>query len=120
MRFREGLLAVLLLGLAQALPAAEITYQGQLGKNSGVLTSTCTFGFTLWDLPGSGSPPTGGNQIGGSLFLSNVIVTGGLFTVGLNPPALRSSGLTVPARWLQVRVQWTARGNQTILATRQP
>ncbi|HKC24363.1 MAG TPA: hypothetical protein VKF32_06455 [Thermoanaerobaculia bacterium] len=120
MRFREGLLAVLLLGLAQALPAAEITYQGQLRKNSGVLTSTCTFGFTLWDLPGSGSPPTGGNQIGGSLFLSNVIVTGGLFTVGIDAAAFGASALTGPARWLQVGVQCTGDGSQTILAPRQP
>src|SRR5258706_9058455 len=104
MRFREGLLAVLLLGLAQALPAAEITYQGQLRKNSGVLTSTCTFGFTLWDLPGSGSPPTGGNQIGGSLFLSNRIVTGGPFTVGLDPPPFGASALTRPPPRLPVGV----------------
>ena len=65
--------------LSPAGYAADIgtafTYQGYLEKPAGTpVTATCAFEFSLWDAPGSGSPPTGGTQIGTT---QRVIITDG-------------------------------------------
>ena len=73
-------------------PAAAVgtafTYQGQLQENSSPTAQTsCDFQFKLFDAAGTGSPPTGGTQIGSTLsggLLNAVAVSNGVFTVALD------------------------------------
>jgi hypothetical protein len=61
--------------------------------------------FRLWDAPGTGTPPTGGAQIGDTQVLANVVVTGGVFSVVLNAgDQFSNSAFNGEARWLQVEV----------------
>lgn len=98
------------------------TYQGQLKEAGGSVNGTSDFQFSLWDSAGSGSPPTGGTQVGATQTLNNVMVANGLFTVELNaggefgPAAFNGDG-----RWLQIAVRNPAgSGGVTTLAPRQP
>ncbi len=93
------------------------TYQGQL-KNNGVgVNGTCDLQFSAWDEAGSGTPPTGGNQIGLTQTASAVTVTNGLFTTVIDFGAGAING---DARWLQIAVSCPAGGNAfTTLAPRQ-
>jgi hypothetical protein len=102
---------------AQASLGTAITYQGQLRNTSGPVNDTCDFQFSLWDAPGNGSPPTGGNQIGATQTKSGVSVSSGLFTI----PDLDFGGsaFTGDARWLQVAVKCAGEANYTTLAPRQ-
>ena len=63
--------------------SSTFTYQGQLRQGGSAVNDTCDFQFTLWDAAGSGSPPTGGNQIGNLQSAGGVVVSDGLFTVVL-------------------------------------
>jgi hypothetical protein len=92
-----SILAMLLLALAVGLARAQepqppqgsvgiqaalgtaFTYQGQLKKAGSPISDTCDFQFSLWDAAGSGSPPTGGNQIGSTQ--TGVSVSNGYFTI---------------------------------------
>src|SRR5207302_3513133 len=69
---------------AQTPLGTGFTFQGQLKQNSAPMNGTVNLRFSLWDAPGSGSPPTGGNQVGGTQQLTNVPINNGLFTVTLN------------------------------------
>jgi len=103
------LLAALLMPYARPATAAPFgrafTYQGQLSQSGVPVEGTVILRFSLWDAAGSGSPPTGGNQIGNVQAVANVFVTGGVFSVAVNandefgPQAFNGEG-----RWLQVDV----------------
>jgi hypothetical protein len=98
--------------------STDFTYQGQLAKGGGPVNGACDFQFSLWDAAGSGSPPTGGTQIGSTQTVTNTNVTDGLFTVRLD---FGDSAFTGDARHLQVAVRCPAGSDSyTTLAPRQP
>jgi hypothetical protein len=82
------------------------TYQGQLKGTSGPVNGVCDMRFSLWDAAGSGSPPTGGAQVGVTQTVPAVMVTNDLFTTVLNGGnEFGSNAFTGKARWLQVAVR---------------
>ena len=90
---------------AQTPLGPAFTYQGQLKQNGIAMNGTVNLRFSLWDAAGSGSPPTGGTQVGGIDQITNVPVTNGLFTVTLNDAAqFGGSAFNGQARWLQIEV----------------
>jgi hypothetical protein len=97
------------------------TYQGQLVQNGTPVTGVVTFRFSLWDASGSGSPPTGGNQIGSSTIYSNATVTNGLFSVVLNGGSqFGPNAFDGDERWLQIEVcSDGACSSSTVLSPRQ-
>ena len=96
------------------------TYQGQLKNVGGPVNSVCDMQFSLWDAAGSGSPPTGGAQMGITQTLA-VTVTSGLFTTVLNGGnEFGSNAFTGEARWLQIAVRCPGgSGAYTTLSPRQ-
>jgi hypothetical protein len=126
MKRRDLAVCVVVLAVSVAgarLPAHALgtafTYQGQLEQSGGAASGPCDFQLSLWDAGGSGSPPAGGNQVGGVQTLSGAGVTNGLFTLPLDFGADAFS--TGSDRWLQIAVRCPAGGGpyQT-LAPRQP
>jgi hypothetical protein len=105
----------------QAPLGTGFTYQGQLKTASGPVNGICDLQFSLWDAAGSGSPPTGGAQIGATHTLPAVTVTNGLFTVILNTGSeFGGAAFTGEARWLQVAVRCPAgTGTYATLSPRQ-
>ena len=104
-----SLLALLLAASPGAAAAAPLghgfTYQGQLQQGGVPVTGTVSLAFRLWDAAGSGTPPTGGTQIGDTQWLANVPVTGGVFSVVLNAgDQFGGSAFNGQARWLQVEL----------------
>ena len=98
------------------------TYQGQLVMNGSPVNGTTTLRFSLWDAAGSGSPPTGGNQIGANQIVPNVAVENGLFFVELDAGGqFGPNAFNGDARWLQVEVCTDVScATLTTLAPRQP
>jgi hypothetical protein len=96
-------------------------YQGRLKSAGAPLNATADFQFSLWDAAGSGSPPTGGTQIGGTQAVNNLTVAGGLFTVQLNAGGqFGAAAFNGDARWLQIAVRSPAgSGPFTTLSPRQ-
>jgi hypothetical protein len=92
------------------------TYQGQLQSGGAPVNADCDFQFSLWDAAGSGTPPSGGNQVG-SQAAPNIPVTNGLFAARLD---FGSDAFRGEARWLQTAVRCPAgSGTYTTLAPRQ-
>src|SRR5438552_8843261 len=94
---------------AQTPLGTSFAYQGQLKLSGDAVSATADFQFSLFDAPGSGSPPTGGNQIGATLFFDGgaghaapVTVAGGLFSAQLD---FGSSAFQGDSRWLQIAVR---------------
>ncbi len=108
--------------LAQTALGTGFTYQGQLKQNGAPINGTANLRFSLWDGPGSGSPPAGANQIGAAQPLSGVPLADGLFTVTLNDTGqFGSVAFNGQARWLQIEVCSDAScASTTALAPRQP
>lgn len=116
--------------LSQAAPlGTAFTYQGQLKKSGDRVTDTCSFQFTLWDDPATGTCPVGGNQVGPTLCFAAaptaecpaptgpaVAVAEGLFTVQLDFGVNAFEG---SARWLQMSVQCSDDAGFTALCPRQ-
>lgn len=104
----------------QAPLGTGFTYQGQLKTASGLVNGACNLQFSLWDAAGSGSPPTGGAQIGNTQSLV-VTVTNGLFTVVLNAGSeFGAAAFTGEARWLQITARCPAgSGSYATLSPRQ-
>ncbi len=92
------------------------SYQGQLKKDGGLVNGTCDFEFSLWNQVGTGTPPTGGTQIGGTQSKSGVTVTDGLFTVSLD---FGSTAFNGEARYLQTAVQCAGDSGFNALSPRQ-
>jgi len=104
--------------LALAAVSNAFTYQGRLLMDGNPVNGNCDFQFSLWDAAGSGSPPTGGNQIGSTQTKTNVAVSNGLFSVQLD---FGAAAFTGDARWLQIAARHPAgSGSYTVLSPRQP
>src|SRR5262245_47553915 len=113
-----GLLSATLCSVALATPlGTSITYQGQL-KNAGQpANGNFNLVFTLWDAAGSGSPPSGGLQIGSPDNEPRTPVSNGLFTVQLNDTnQFGATAFDGNARWLQISVNGTTLGPRQLLA----
>ena len=108
--------------LAQIPLGTGFTYQGEVRQDGAPVDGRVHLRFSLWDSEGSGQPPVGGNQIGASQLLSNVPVTGGLFSVILNASGEFSvTPFTGEERWLQIEVCGDPSCQSlTILSPRQP
>ena len=117
--------------LASSRPASRLiaatalgtgfTYQGQLQKDGAAVTASCNFTFSLWDAVGSGSPPAGGNQIGGNHTINGVTVSKGLFTVTLNGgDQFGADAFNGEPRWLQISVTCPGDSGSSTLSPRQP
>jgi hypothetical protein len=72
-----------------------ISYQGKLEKNGVPVNGTCNFNFELWDALSAGS-------MQGSVGVTGVPVTNGLFTVALDFGPNKFNG---QARWLYISVR---------------
>lgn len=101
---------------AAAPLGSGFTYQGQLKQDGVPLNDRADLVFTLWDAPGSGSPPVGGNLIAGPVNKGNTDVVNGLFTVVLDFGAAAFDG---SARWLQIEVAHPTGGALAALSPRQ-
>jgi len=99
----------------------SFTYQGQLSLSGTPVDGTVHLRFTLWDAPGSGEPPVGGNAIGVGQLRSSVPVAAGVFTVEVNAnDAFGAQAFNGEARWLQVEVCVDSScGSSTVLGPRQ-
>jgi hypothetical protein len=96
------------------------TYQGQLKKDGTPTNATCDFTFSLWDAAGSGSPPSGGNPIGGDQTINDVSVANGLFTLTLNAAGeFGADAFNGEARWLQISVICPGDNEASTLSPRQ-
>jgi hypothetical protein len=92
-----------------------------LKKDGASVTANCDFTFSLWDAAGSGSPPAGGNQIGGYQTINAVAVSNGLFTVTLNGGGeFGANAFNGEARWLQTSVTCPGDSGASTLSPRQP
>lgn len=101
---------------AAAPLGTAFTFQGQLKQDGVPLNDRADLVFTLWDAPGNGSPPVGGNLVAGPVSKSNTDVVNGLFTVVLDFGAAALDG---NARWLQIEVAHPTGGALTALSPRQ-
>lgn len=91
------------------------TYQGYLTDGGAPLTGICDLTFELWDAD------SGGGQVGGDVFLNNIAITDGRFTVTLNDAdEFGPTAFTGNNRWLQIAVQCGTDPSPTVLTDRQP
>ncbi len=97
------------------------TYQGQLKSGGAPTTGMCDFQFSLYDQSGTGTPPTGGTQLGITETDLSVQVTNGLFTVPLNfNNEFGTTAFDGDVRYLQIAVRCpTGVGSYTTLSPRQ-
>ncbi len=80
------------------MPGTAFTYQGHLKQDGEPAKGNHNFEFGLWD------DDIGGNQIGVTQVLNNVLVTEGLFTVTID---FGDDALNGQARWLEIKVDVT-------------
>jgi len=101
-RRRTAIITVLALALAssavwaQAPLTTQFTYQGQLKQAGQPAEGGHSFDFKLFD------SAAGGSQIGTTVTISSVAVTGGLFTVPLDFGQVAFAGAR---RWLEITVE---------------
>lgn len=97
------------------------TYQGYLEDEGTPINDTCDFQFSLWDSSGTGTPPTGGIQVGTTETVSSIAVANGLFSYPLNATgAFGDEAFNGQKRYLQIAVRCpTGGGAYTTLAPRQ-
>ncbi|TPW04055.1 MAG: hypothetical protein FD129_2960 [bacterium] len=116
-------LLLLFPAVAGASPLGRsFTYQGQLSQSGTPLEGTVTLRFSLWDMAGTGDPPTGGALVGSAQTVADVPISGGLFSVELNSGTeFGGTAFNGEARWLQVEVCTDGTcGSSTVLGPRQP
>ena len=98
------------LNVASSTVSTTFTYQGQLKNGSNPVNGSCSMAFRLYDDPSAGS------LIGSPITLTNVPISNGLFTVGLN---FGSNAFTGNARWLSLSIDQCPGGGFTMLSPRQ-
>ena len=62
----------------QTILGSGFTFQGQLKNGAAAYNGSCNMQFSLWDAQGSGSPPTGGAQVGAMQTIPGVPVSNGV------------------------------------------
>jgi len=90
---------------------SAFTYQGKLTDGASAASGAYDLQFSLYDAANSGS------QIGSTVTLTNVTVTGGIFTVQLD---FGSTAFPGADRYLEISVKKPAEGSYTTLTPRQP
>ena len=85
-------------------------YQGRLTNGGAPASGPHDFTFKLFDAP------SGGNQVGTTLTVTNQIVNNGLFTVSLD---FGSAAFLGDARWLEMAVRVSGGGAFTTITPRQ-
>jgi hypothetical protein len=81
------------------------TYLGQIQQAGVPVNGPVHLRFSLWDEAGAGEPPVGGNQIGASQLLTDILVTDGQFSVTLNVGGeFGATAFIGEERWLQIEV----------------
>ena len=107
-------LAALLLSTIRPLPAAPpdtaFTYQGQLKQSGTAATGSYDFQFSLYP------EASGGGQMGSTLELRAISVSGGVFTTQLD---FEINPFIDGARWLEIAVRPAGGGAYTTLSPRQ-
>jgi len=102
-RFGAGLAAVALCAALTLNAQTAFTYQSKLTDGGSPAMGSYDLTFKVFDSPDAGTPPN--NQIGGTVAMNGVLVTGGLFTVRLDfdaPGSTVSAVFTGARRWLQI------------------
>jgi len=112
-------LAVLGAGETFAAPMGTVfTYQGRLNDGNQPANGSYDFSFILYDAP------TNGVAMGNAVYLSDIPVTNGLFTVSLNESnEFGSSAFNGSARWLEIYTRTNSgqfADNFVLLSPRQP
>ncbi len=92
-----------------------ITYQGKLADSGGPASGNYDFQFKLFDTPTLGT----GTQQGSPASITNVTVTGGIFTVQLDFGACPTC-FDGSSRFLEIAVKLTSNSSFTTLGPRQP
>jgi len=112
-----GMMAMLVLAFAGTVLAqtTAFTYQGKLVDNGAPASGNYDLTFKLFDIATVGS----GVQQGGTLSLTNVAVSGGVFTLQLDFGACASC-FNGAARFLEISVKPSSGGTFTTLSPRQP
>jgi hypothetical protein len=99
-----------LAGTALAQPATDaFTYQGRLTVSGVNQSGNFDFQFGLWD------SPVAGTQLGPTITITPIAVSGGLFTANLNFGQQFNSS----RRWLEIAVRVSGGGSYTTLVPRQ-
>lgn len=113
LRLRHLFSTTFILALSTSLWAqsSAFTYQGRLHANGNLANGTYDFRFRL------AAEAAGNNFLGSPWITNGVLVTGGLFTVGLDFGAAHFTGAD---RWLQVEVRTNGAGGYTTLNPLQP
>ena len=88
---------------------ARFTYQGRLVKNGQAVNGACAMNFGLYDAV------AGGSQVSSTIALPSVVITAGLFTVGLDFGAV----FTGAQRWLATEVKCSGDASFAALQPRQ-
>ena len=106
--------ATLAAGFPLALPLfaqnSAFTYQGRLNDFQGPANGSYDLRFALFDTNGAG------NQVGGTLTNSGVVIANGLFTVALD---FGSGAFTGAGRWLEIAARTNGAAAFTTLVPRQ-
>lgn len=97
-------------GVPLSALGTSFTYQGQLMQSSSPANGQFDFQFGLYDAL------SGGTQVGTTQTLSNVTVSGGLFTVSLD---FGTNAFQGDSRWLDIAVRSAGGGAYTPLTPRQ-
>src|SRR5438477_6941993 len=101
----------------QTILGSGFTFQGQLKNGAAAYNGSCNMQFSLWDTQGTGSPPSGGSQVGSADPLPGVQVSTGLFTVLVNRTGLLGpSAFIGQERWLRVSVECGSDSSFTALS----
>jgi hypothetical protein len=97
--------------LSATAQTTAFTYQGRFNDSGSPANGFYDFSFALFD------SATNGNQVGSTVIVTNVAVSGGLFTV---PVDFGSTPFNGTPLWLQINARTNESVNYTLLSPRQP
>jgi hypothetical protein len=97
--------------LSATAQTTAFTYQGRFNDSGSPANGFYDFSFALFD------SATNGNQVGSTVIVTNVAVSGGLFTL---PVDFGSTPFNGTPLWLQINARTNETVNYTLLSPRQP